>query len=190
MRALAVALAVVASAAVCIVAARSSGGTRLPAFDGTVHARQVPDLALIDDRGAPLRLNASPRGSFVVLGYTRCADECPLTLARVAVARRSVEPRARPDAFLVTVDPAHDDPATMHRYLAAWHGAIVGVTGAPSALKRLSVALGAGDAQRQPREHDTRVFLVAQGGDVRAELSPDVTPAAIADAARSLAATN
>jgi cytochrome oxidase Cu insertion factor (SCO1/SenC/PrrC family) len=88
----------------------------------------------------------------------------------------------------VTVDPAHDDPATLHRYLAAWENAIAGATTDPQTLAMLFVALGAGDGRAPARDHDTRVFLVDRSGDVRTELSADATPAMITAALRSLAA--
>lgn len=182
---LAVALVFAAGLALTLVVARAGSGT-LIAFDGTVHARRIPAVTLTDDRNAPLRLDAPPRGAIVVLGYTRCADQCPLTLAKVTAALRPLNPRTRPQAVLVTIDPAHDDPATLHRYLAAWNNTITGATADTAALAKFYVALGAGDGRIPPRDHDTRAFIVDRNGEIRNELAPDVSPAAIASALRSL----
>jgi protein SCO1 len=173
--------------ALAVFSARASGGgAPSVSFDGTVHARRIPAVTLTDDRGAPLRLDAPARGAIVVLGYTRCADQCPLTLAKVAAALRPLDRRTRPQAVLVTVDPAHDDPASLHRYLGAWDNTIAGATGDPATLARLYVALGAGDGRAPARDHDTRVFVVDRNGEVRNELAPDASPATIASSLRSL----
>jgi len=181
---LAVALVFAAGIATTVFSAHG-GGTPI-AFDGSVHARRIPAVTLIDDRNAPLRLDAPTHGSIVVLGYTRCADQCPLTLAKVAAALRPLDARTRPQAVLVTVDPAHDDPATLHQFLSAWNNTIIGATGEPTKLAKLYVALGAGDGRAPPRDHDTRIFIVDRNGDVRYEFAPDVSPAAVASALRSL----
>jgi protein SCO1 len=182
---LAIALVFVAGLAVVTFAAHAGSGTPI-AFDGTVRARHVPAVTLTDDRGAPLRLDASTHGAIVVLGFTRCADQCPLTLAKVAAALRPLDARTRPHAVLVTVDPAHDDPATLHDFLGAWNNTITGATGDRATLAKLYLALGASDGRSSPRDHDTRVFVIDRNGDVRNELAPDVSPATIASAARSL----
>ncbi len=186
---LAVAAVFVAGLALTTFVARAGSGTFI-AFDGTVHARRIPAVTLTDDRNAPLRLDAPPRGAIVVLGYTRCADQCPLTLAKVAAALRPLDPRTRPQAVLVTVDPSHDNPATLHRYLALWNNTITGATSDPDTLARLYVALGAGDGRIPPRDHDTRAFILDRNGEVRNELAPGVSPAAIASALRSLTGSN
>ncbi|MBV8370265.1 MAG: SCO family protein [Candidatus Eremiobacteraeota bacterium] len=182
---LAVAVVFAAGLASTMFAARAGNGTPI-AFDGTVRARHVPAVTLIDDRGAPLRLNAPAHGAIIVLGYTRCTDQCPLTLAKVAAALRPFDARTRPQAVLVTVDPAHDDPAKLHDFLGAWNNAITGATGEPATLAKLYLALGAGDGRSSPRDHDTRVFVIDRNGDVRNELAPNVSPTTIASAARSL----
>ncbi len=151
-------------------------------------AYRVPAVTLTDDRGAPLRLDESAHGTIVVLGYTRCTDVCPVTLAKLATALRALDRRARPRVVFVTVDPAYDSPATLHRYLGAWENAIVGATGSPTTLARLFVALGAGDGRASVRDHDARVFVVDRYGDVRAELAADATPATIGATLRALAA--
>ena len=182
---LAVALVFAAGLALTMFVARAGSGTFI-AFDGTVHARRIPAVTLTDDRNAPLRLDAPARGAIVVLGYTHCADQCPLTLAKVAAALRPLDPRTRPQAVLVTADPAHDDPVTLRRYLAAWNNTITGATADPATLAKFYVALGAGDGRTAARDHDTRAFIVDQNGEIRNELAPDVSPATIASALRSL----
>jgi protein SCO1 len=185
-RAETLAVAVVFAAGIATMFAAHAGSGTPIAFDGSVHARRIPAVTLTDDRNAPLRLDTPTHGAIIILGYTRCADQCPLTLAKVAAALRLLDPHARPQAVLVTVDPAHDDPATLHQFLRAWNNTITGATGEPTKLARLYLALGAGDGRAPPRDHDTRVFVVDRNGEIRNELVPDASPASIASALRSL----
>lgn len=170
-----------ALALVSFAAARLNGAALL-SFDGSVALHRVETAELIGDTGKPLVLGPAARGSIVVLGYTRCTDECPLTLARVAAALAPVPRARRPRAYFVTVDPRHDSPAVLHAYLAPWRDRITGVTGEEGALRRLYAALGAANPGDRYREHDTRIFLLASDGVVERELDPDASPAEIAGA--------
>ena len=176
-------LGILVAAVVCVFAARNAFAPGLSGFDGTTQVRRVPGVALVNDRGALLRLDAPDHGEVLVLGYTRCTDQCPVTLAKVAVALGGLT--SRPAAYFVTVDPTHDDARTLRHYLGAWNNAITGVTGTPQALNAIALALGAGDESRAARDHDTRLFVVDRNGTVREELLPDAAPAAIAQALRA-----
>jgi cytochrome oxidase Cu insertion factor (SCO1/SenC/PrrC family) len=164
-------LAFLALLALSIVAVRGNGST-MSSFDGSVTVHRAAGIALVDDKGAPLVIGGSPHGAIVVLGYTRCTDECPLTLARVSTALQRTAAARRPEAFFVTVDPQNDRPAVLRRYLAAWGNRITGVTGDPSALKRFYASLGSDDPASRYQEHDTRIFFVNPAGEVAQELSP------------------
>lgn len=165
---------------VCALAYRfgvPSAGT----LDGTVQVRHLPAIAYTDDRNRPVRLDAPAHGELIVLGYTRCVDACPLTLAKVSLAVRLLRHKTPPAIYFVTVDPAHDDAATLHRYLRAWGNRIVGITGDVASLRRLYVALDAGEPP-EARDHDTRLFAVDDRGEVQQELSANAQPADIARA--------
>jgi len=160
-------------------------GPQLLSFDGSVVVHHVGDIALTDDRGEPLVIGRARTGSIVILGYTRCADECPLTLARVGLALAGIARNVRPETFFVTVDREYDRPATLHAYLRTWRYRVTGVTGTAAALRRLYVALGSADPGSRYREHDTRLFLLNSDGDVEEELSPQATPGDIRSAIRN-----
>lgn len=165
-------LAIVAMLTVLALAAAFAGARSVQPLDGAVTVRHVDGVRLVDDGGAPLVVGPSPHGAIVVLGYTRCTDECPLALRRVALALGTLPQDDRPQALFVTVDPGHDDPATLHAYLRTWQNAIVGITGKRDALRRVYAALGAGDPGSRYRDHDTRLFVLNAAGDVVEELSP------------------
>jgi cytochrome oxidase Cu insertion factor (SCO1/SenC/PrrC family) len=94
-------------------------------------------------------------------------------LARVAVALGEAPSRNRPRAFFVTVDPAHDDPLTLHRYLRAWSNSITGITGTRVALRRFYLSLGSVDLGSHYRDHDSRIFVLNSDGDVEQNLSAE-----------------
>ncbi len=144
-------------------------------FEGTVEAHQVPPITLTSDVGRARRIDAPLRGEVLVFGYTRCADQCPITLAAVSAALASMPVDARAEAFFVTVDPQHDTPNVLHTYLGAWNHSIVGLSARVDDLRRLQHALGAGDGKASG--HDTRLFLVNPSGEAFEELSPDITAA-------------
>jgi protein SCO1/2 len=171
-------LILVALAALSWLAFRVNGPV-LRSFDGSVVLHHVGDIALTDDRNEPLVIGRARTGSLVILGYTRCTDECPLTLARVAMALTGMPNDERPATFFVTVDPEHDRPAILRAYLRTWHNRITGVTGPAAALHRFYVALGSNDPGSRYRDHDTRLFLLNSQGDVEEELSPEASPGEI-----------
>ncbi|MGE5504775.1 MAG: SCO family protein [Actinomycetota bacterium] len=128
-------IAVVAVIVVVFIAV----GVRMVVFDGHNRAQQGGVLPAI---GGPFTL-AGPDGKTVTdadfagryrlmfFGYTFCPDVCPTALSTVAAAldKLSPEQRERLVPIFVTVDPARDTPKVMKDYVAAFHPAIVGLTG-------------------------------------------------------------
>lgn len=150
--------------------------TATPVFmvGGSVVPHRVADVGLTSDTGGIVHLDNAPRGAFVVVGYTRCTDACPLAIAKVVAAARPLRRDARPSLFFVTVDPAYDTAPTLHRYLAAWHNDVTGLTGHASAVRRVISSLGAGSVSRAPADHDTRLFLIDRSGEVVSDIPPDI----------------
>ena len=70
------------------------------------------------------------RWMLVYFGYSRCPDECPLTLEKMAVMMNVLGKLARRVApVFITVDPVHDKPAVLKAYLAKFSDRITGLTG-------------------------------------------------------------
>ncbi len=99
--------------------------------------------------GGPFRL-AAPDGRVVTerdvrsrwmlihFGDTRCADTCPTALNDVADALGLLGGTARRVAPLfVTIDPAHDTPATMGAYAATFDFRIPGLGGTPAEVEQV-----------------------------------------------------
>ncbi len=112
------------------------------AFAGTpVPPRPAPPLDLLDDTGRPFAA-ASLRGqpALVTFGYTACPDVCPTMLAALVAARDLAVAQGAPARIVfVTLDPAHDDAASLCAYLAAFAApgdAPLGLTGSPAQTAR------------------------------------------------------
>jgi cytochrome oxidase Cu insertion factor (SCO1/SenC/PrrC family) len=148
--------------------ARVGTASSWSAFGGTIAARRLERTVLESDDGRAVAIGAGTAPAVLVLGYTRCADRCPLTLAALSRALRETPRARRVRAFFLTTDPVHDTPAVLRRYLGAWDHAVTGVTAAPGVVRDVEARVGAGSGTRE--DHDTRLFVIGASGDVLAEL--------------------
>ena len=128
------------------------------------------DFTLTDQNGRPYTLSAS-RGHVVALffGYTHCPDECPTTLAALARAKQKAGPAgATFDVVLVTVDPAHDTPAALKRYVAQFDPAFTAVTGSEAQLAPVYAAYNVvREIKSNDIEHSSTVQFISPTGHLR-----------------------
>jgi protein SCO1/2 len=113
--ALAAALAVALS-----VAGSAAGGSKL-AFRGTAldPPLKAPSFALRDQSRRLVSLLPSHRRVTVVAFlYTHCPDVCPLIADQLNIALRSLgADRAHVRVLAISVDPAHDTPAAVAKFV-------------------------------------------------------------------------
>lgn len=137
--------------------------------------RQAPDFQLKASDGAELNL-ARYRGKVVLLafGFTHCTDVCPVTLATLAQAHRSLGTAATGmQVVYVTVDPERDDAARMKSYLAAYDPSFIGGTGRADTLAAVHASYGvAAKKLVMPNgyavDHSSSVYLIDREGKLRA----------------------
>jgi protein SCO1 len=141
------------------------------AFDGAISVHRLARTALVSEDGRRIAIGAGTQPAVIVLGYTRCTDRCPTTLAALSRAVENTPRAQRIRALFLTTDPHHDTPAVLHRYLSAWRHAVGGVTAQPETVRKVLAQLGAGAGARD--DHDTRIFVVDANGDVVAQLPPE-----------------
>jgi protein SCO1/2 len=169
LRVLVVALVVLVAA--IFVFPRSERGGALQAATLLPEPRALPDVALVDTEGQPLRLR-DLRGRFTLLffGFTNCPDVCPLTLKALADARAELARRAPrivpPRVVFVSVDPKRDDAKRIAAYVTRFDATFVGATAADPVLEPLLAALGVtvekhthGDAQYTVT-HSSAVYIL------------------------------
>ncbi len=79
------------------------------------------------------RVHASDfKGKAVVLffGFTRCPDICAPTLTRLAQAMKLLGADApQVQVLFISVDPRHDDPGQLSRFVPTFHPSFLGLTG-------------------------------------------------------------
>ena len=94
------------------------------------------DFELTAHSGQRLR-SADYRGKVLVLffGYTHCPDICAPALAKLAQLSKALgEDAGRVQVLFVSVDPAHDSPAQLKKFLAGFDPAFIGLTGTADEL--------------------------------------------------------
>ncbi len=122
-----------------------------PAQTGGFHGSRLtnrwpaPTVVLTDTDGAPYSLAVDARSKLTLLffGYTNCPDVCSQEMADITSALARLDPadRKRIEVVFVTTDPARDDPATLKRYLAAFDGSFIGLTGTEEDVRAVTTAL-------------------------------------------------
>jgi len=89
------------------------------------------DFELTAHTGERLR-SADYRGKVLVLffGYTHCPDICAPALAKLAQLSKALgDDAARVQVLFISVDPQHDNPAQLKKFLAGFDPGFIGLTG-------------------------------------------------------------
>jgi len=159
-------------------------------------SRALPELTLRSG-DAELRIaDLAGRWTVIFLGFTRCPDVCPTTLALVARANRDLAdlPAAqRPRLLFISVDPGRDTADQALAYARFYDPSFVGATTDPAALERLAAALSAPIAIGAPGadggysvDHPGALFILDPAARFAAVVSPPLDPAALAADLRAL----
>jgi protein SCO1/2 len=149
-----------------------ASGTWLP------QAKLIDDFRLTDVRGQPFTLHdLQGKPSLVFFGFTHCPDVCPLTLAKLAEAKKSAA-LAGLQVLFVTVDPERDTPGPLGTYVHAFDPDFIGLTGDPTAIRKIAgefgvamnrVDLPGGD---YTMDHSAVVFLTDTRGQIVGIFTP------------------
>jgi protein SCO1 len=136
-------------------------------------ARRFPNPTLVTQEGKEVRFyDDLVRGRVVMLNfaYTRCEGKCPRASAQLVQVARLLGDRFGRDVTLITLslDPEHDTPEAMRRYVAA-HGGGPGwtwVTGKKEDLEAIRRFVGFTDPDPRADADRTRhTGLVLLGND-------------------------
>jgi protein SCO1/2 len=147
---------------------------------------------LVDQHGDPFGpQNLAGRWTFVFFGYTHCPDVCPTALAVLGRLISSLEEDrpagSIPRGLFISVDPQRDSPRVLAEYVPYFHPDLVGATGDPDQIDKLTRQLGIFHA-RSPDggdsdyliDHSAALLLFDPAGQLRALFSPPHDPALIA----------
>jgi cytochrome oxidase Cu insertion factor (SCO1/SenC/PrrC family) len=147
-------------------------------------------FALVDHTGTP-RTDADFRGKLLVIyfGYTYCPDICPGDLLAISQALESLGPTARQvQPIFITVDPERDTVEHLADYVSAFHPSLVGLTGAPDAIRKVATAYKAyyakvegADHKGYVVDHTAFIYLVGKEGQYLGFLPPSTAPERLAE---------
>lgn len=140
--------------------------------------RPAPDFSLQGSNGSELKLSRY-RGKVIALGFgfTSCPDVCPVTLAKLAQARKMLGAASKKfQVVYVTVDPERDNPERMRKYLTAFDPTFIGATGTREQLADVHKAYGILANKQFVKEsqsnylvhHSSFVYLIDRQGNLRA----------------------
>jgi protein SCO1/2 len=168
---------------------------RIILVNGTVLApsRAIDTFDLVDQGGRRFtKERLAGRWSVIYFGFTTCPMICPTTMAVLKDFAQRVSglpANARPQVILITVDPEHDTPEAMGRYVTAFDPSFLGLTGSRTALDAVaaefSVAHGPAPAGGTP-DHSATIYFVDPQPTLTAVFTPPHSAAALADDYRRL----
>lgn len=193
-------LTVAALALGLLVAGCGGGGSTnaavtLPQVAGAdaVPARPAPPIKLTDQYGKKVDLaKLKGRSVLVAFLYTHCTDLCPIVAGKVHTAFAQMKKAERPLFLAVSVDPAHDTPASAatfnkrHRTV----GEIDWLLGSPAELEAVWKAWGVKPEHnaKDPEEieHNAEIFAIDPQGRIRALYPPSFKPEKLAEGTPAL----
>lgn len=141
-----------------------------------VNSRMGGDFILPSTQGGKLDTR-SLRGKVVLLnfGFTSCPDVCPLVLARLRQAVKSLEGDAGDvQVVFVSFDPARDTLPNIKAYVEHFHPDFIGATGSELEIATLAARYGVvylkertGSAAGYGFAHSDYIYLLDAQGRVR-----------------------
>lgn len=149
-------------------------------------SRTLPGFSLTSHHGAPFDDAAlDTTWSVISIGYRACETHCPQTLSAMAQARQALLEHEPSSAnwhwLMITLDPESDTARHLSDYLSAFSDTLTGLTGDVESLTRV-VSVLTGSETPLPGQ----VWLVAPGGDIRAQFDPPLDPDALTSDLRLL----
>jgi len=149
-----------------------ASGTWLP------RPKPIADFQLTDHLGRPFTAaGLQGRPSLVFFGFTHCPDVCPTTLVKLAQVKK-VGALPGMQVLFVSVDPERDTPTALGLYVHVFDPDFIGLTGEPSAIKRIAAEFGVavnrvdlpgGD---YTMDHSAVVFLLDRRGRMVGVFTP------------------
>ncbi len=143
-------------------------------------SKRAPDFVLIDGAGRPAHVvDSNYPVTMLFFGYAHCPDACPLALAALGRAYRSLDTARRTHVRIVfvTVDPVRDRPAALRAYVRNFDPHIVALTGSTNELAHVWDAYGVRiDARTREIGHGDTIYAIVGNARVAYIYPPD-TPA-------------
>jgi len=128
-------------------------------------AGYLPDLQFSLTSDSEHRVTAEMYKGYVLLmyfGFTSCQAECPVSMAKLSHVIQTLGKDAdRIRVLFVTLDPGHDNPGVLHRFIAQFDpDHVVGLTGTTNDIQSLTKRYR---AAYRPRSENTRQSGIVHG---------------------------
>jgi protein SCO1/2 len=159
--------------------------------------KALQPFALHDHRGVVFdNAKLAGRWTFLLFGYTHCADVCPTALLQLDEVRRTLAtryPGVPAATVFATVDPKRDTRERLAAYAAHFGGGLLAVGGTPTAIKafadqfrvRYARRPGPPDTPAYDIDHTASVALLGPDGKLHAVFTLPLRPEQVAaDVAR------
>lgn len=153
---------------------------------------QVQDFTLPSSTGEPMRLSdLNGQWRVMFIGYTRCPDFCPTTLAEYRRVKAMLGDDAEHVTFVyISVDGVRDTPEMLRAYLNNFDPEFIGFSGDDETLARIQPDYGfyyrrnlqTGSQLLYTIDHSTRSYLVDPDGWLRTTFTYQTEPQTIARA--------
>jgi protein SCO1 len=174
----------------------TNAAVTLPSIAGgdAVPAKSAPPIDLTDQYGKKVDLGKlQGRSVLVAFLYTHCTDLCPIVAGKLHTAYANLKESERPLFLAVSVDPAHDTPASAAAFNKRHRttGEIDWLLGSQAELAKVWKAWGVKPEHNanEPEEieHNAEIFAIDPQGQIRALYPPNFKPAKLAIGTRTLA---
>ena len=135
--------------------------------------------------------NLKEHWSVLFFGFTRCPTICPVTLSELNNVYRILEQEGFkniPQVVFISVDPEHDTPTVLKKYLLSFNHHFTGLTGTKAEIDSLTKQLGIAYIKAIPFgksnyeiNHSGALIIINPSGKWEALITPPHTTATIVE---------
>ena len=138
------------------------------------------DFTLTAHTGKPVKASDF-NGKVVIMffGFTNCPDICPPTMAKLAQLMQHLgEDSKKVQVLFITVDPEHDTPAQLAKFVPAFSPSFIGLTGTDKEIAAVAqeykVAYGKNSQNPTYVDHSSGILIKDAKGKLRLLVKNDV----------------
>jgi len=167
----------------CLFVALTACSPFGPSFKGKVvrPIATAPEINTTDDQGNNFQLS-SEHGKVVLVffGFTNCADECPLTMAKLKLTLANLGEKSKDvKVIMVSTDPVRDSSMALQDFLGKFNPDFLGIPGNIDQLKPIWTDYGV-TVLDGGETHSSYIYAVDKSGKLRLTMDTNLTPDDIA----------
>ncbi len=144
----------------------------------------IPEL-LKDDGSSFTSADLQGHWSIFFFGFTHCSEVCPLTMSMLSQAKNLAKKQgvAFPEVYLISIDPARDDIASLAKFVKGFDESFTGVSGSDQSIKALSLQMSVvymraeqASSDDYQVDHSSAILLLNPQGSLKAFLNAPHKP--------------